>query len=485
MIYLPNCPASPDGAYRNDTDFILTVNGAVCPVRTCRVSAMRFNRFWPGHQRSEDQTEAAYYAMIRGDETVEIEVRSARAFKQAVVRPLSRQITPVRDGQTLRFTLHKHGAYVLELDGIHGALHLFYDALRPQEATDATYAFGPGMHFPGGIQLRSNESVYIHPEAVVYGSIYCKDAENICIYGGGILDGSCEERIYEDCYQDQAKGNIRMRRCRNIRVEDVVLLNANTWSFAMFECENAVIDGVKILGQWRYNTDGIDLVNSRNIRIKNSFVRSFDDSVVIKALYNWAVPIENICVESCVLWCDWGKTLEIGLETSAVEYRDISYRDCDLIHNSTGGMAISNGHYADIHHISYEDIRMEYQRDNQPMIFQASEDMVYDPTSCAQQPDLLRITNTKMREDYSVVLADERDEQYGSVHHISYRNIQVFLEEGMPRPVLRIFSKDHATPVHDVTLDEIFINAKPADSSTQVEAAFENCENICFESMGK
>lgn len=481
MIYLPNCPASPDGPYCNDTDFTLMVGGVPCPVRTCRVSAMRFNRFWPGHQRSADQTEPAYYAMICADEPVEIEAISARLFENAVVRPLSRQITPERSGQSLRFTLRQHGAYVLELDGIHGALHLFYDAPREPVSSDATYTFGPGMHFPGGIRLRSNESVYIHPEAVVYGSIYCKDAENVRIYGGGVLDGSCEERIFEDCYQDQAKGNIRMRRCKNIHVEDVVLLNANTWAFAMFECENAVIDGVKILGQWRYNTDGIDLVNSRNIQIKNSFVRSFDDSVVIKALYNWATPIENIRVENCVLWCDWGKTLEIGLETSAVEYRDISYRNCDLIHNSTGGMAISNGHYADIHHISYEDIRMEYQRDNQPMIFQASEDMVYDPTSCAQQPDLLRITNTKMREDYSVVLADERDEHYGSVHHISYRNIQVFLEEGMARPVVRIFSKDPQVPVHHVQIGEVYLNGRPAARGADLEPAVEHCEDLCWE----
>lgn len=478
MLYLPNYPASPDGPAKSCAAYNLMVNSVPCMVRSCRVSAMRFNRFWPGHQRNASQTELAFYAVICSDQPVTLEAVPNRDFEQCVIRPLAKQIQPERAGQRLRFTLTQHGSYVLELDGIHGALHLFYSNLREDTGCGATYVFGPGMHFPGCIHLHSNESVYLHPEAVVYGSVYCKDAENIRIYGGGTLDGSCEERIYEDCYQDHAKGNIRLRRCRNVRIENVLLLNADTWALAMFACSDVVIDGVKILGQWRYNTDGIDMVNSHDIQIRNCFVRSFDDSVVVKALYNWDRPIENILVESCVLWCDWGKTLEIGLETSAEECRNIRYRDCDLIHNSTGGMAISNGHYAQIHHISYEDIRMEYQRSNQPMILQSSEDMVYDPASCTQQPDLLRITNTKMREDYSVVLADERDSEYGYIHHITYRNIHVLSEPDVPRPVLRIFSKDAGVPVTDVVIGQITIDDRPVQCMDELELVFAHCENV-------
>ena len=45
--------------------------------------------------------------------------------------------------------------------------------------------------YPLLITLKDNESLYVHPEARVFTTVYAKNAENIHIFGGGILNNRC------------------------------------------------------------------------------------------------------------------------------------------------------------------------------------------------------------------------------------------------------------------------------------------------------
>lgn len=70
---------------------------------------------------------------------------------------------------------------------------------------------------------------------------------------------------------------------------------------------------MKVIGQWRYNSDGFDICASSDVVVRDCFIRSFDDCVVARAPYlnGEDTPVSNILVEDCVLWCDWGKNLEV------------------------------------------------------------------------------------------------------------------------------------------------------------------------------
>ena len=62
---------------------------------------------------------------------------------------------------------------MLEPESEHNALHIFFEEEKKYpDAKDATYYFGPGVHFPGVINLKDNDSVYIDKEAIVFGSLY-------------------------------------------------------------------------------------------------------------------------------------------------------------------------------------------------------------------------------------------------------------------------------------------------------------------------
>ena len=483
MIFLPKAPVHPDAVRLKKTfiseDYTVTVNGEACDVKSCRVSAMPFNRVWPGYQRPIEQSEPASYINFYANEAVTLKVTCERDFKTAVVRPLSKKVEISRNGQELTFTLKESGGYVLETDGEHYALHIFYNAPRSYPDKDkATYYFGPGVHFPGLITLKDNDSVYIDPEAIVYASVFSKGAENVHIFGGGVLDDSCEERITEDCYEGHTTGNIRLYNSKNIVIEDVILLNSANWVLALFDCNNVTIDSVKITGQWRYNTDGIDLTNTSNVSLKNSFVRSFDDTIVIKALYNHDV-CENINVENCVLWCGWGKTLELGLETAAAEYRNISYKNCNLIRNSNGALAVSNGNYADIHDIHYEDIYVEYPADVMSEQIQESDASVYNGKTGAMA-DLLRIRNDKFCVNYYyyATIADERDRNYGKCYDIVYKNINVYLDDGLPMPKVHFVSESSDAMVDKITIDGLFVNGTQITDMNELNTEFQNVRRV-------
>ena len=75
-----------------------TANGQVLPVHEARVSAVPFNRRWPGHQRTIDQTEVAYFAALEADEPVELCITADAAIESVTVRPLSKEVQATVSG---------------------------------------------------------------------------------------------------------------------------------------------------------------------------------------------------------------------------------------------------------------------------------------------------------------------------------------------------------------------------------------------------
>ena len=452
-----------------NTDFEVTVNGMPAEVRSCRVSALPFNRPWPGFQRSFDQSEEAGFIALAADETVELRVKRKQSFDSALIRPLSKNVkTELRDGEVV-FTLSDYGSYVLEFGNTHHVLHIFFDPIKEYpEAKDATVYFGPGMHFPGVINLRDNDSVYIDRDAIVFGSLFAKGVRNVKIFGGGVLDNSNEARLLEHCYAPFTKGCFRIYESENIDVSDIILLNSSTWVMSMFWCSHVNVDNVKIVGHWRYNTDGIDVVNSDHVSIKNCFIRSFDDTVSLKAIYDYQKPVEEITVENCVLWCGWGKTCEIGIETQGIEYKNIAFRNCDVIHNAYGILTVSNGNYADMHHISFEDMRIEMQR-GEPQILQTSEAQKYDAKGETLLPNLIANSNKPF---------GSSDVKLGNIHDITYRNIRVTTEGDAFLPVIRIKSLDESVIFQNFQFEDLYLNGEKQTDFGKFSMDVENAEGI-------
>lgn len=466
--------------YYENPDYTVLVNDIPCTVKSCRVSKHPYNRPWPGKQRSADQTELAGFAYFYGDEQVTIRVSNTKLSGEAIIRPLSSKIAVTKENDEYRFTLTKNGNYVFEIGGSHSPLHIFYG--KPETAPkreSVTHYFGPGLHYPGLITLKDNDLLYIDKDAYVFGSIYSEGAENVKICGGGVLDNSCERRIFENCYEPLTKGCLRLYNCKNVSISGIILLDSSTWTLALFDCDNVTIDNVKIIGQWRYNTDGIDIVNSRNVAVRNCFIRSFDDSVTLKAIYDCQTPIENITVENCVLWCDWGRSLQIGVETWAKEYCNIAFKNCDIIHTSAIALAIENGNNADIHDVAFENINIELRDDSLPEVIQRSDNEHYPNENFVTEQTVICVDNHRFGIRVKNPDSAQRrtfTDAFGKVNNITFKSINVFSNKVVPK--VRIVSDENAAEFENIVIESLSLGGKTENISKSFDFQIENAEVV-------
>jgi len=453
-------------------DYTLRVNGQAVPVYFCRVSAVPFDQVWPGYQRPLDQTELAGFAYWGMSTAVHVEVTAKHAFHSVAIRPTSRGIHPSVQGQRITFVLFRPGQFTVELDGPHHALHLFADPQEvgvPNEGDPNVLYFGPGVHRPGKIQLKSGQTVYVAGGAVVYAMIEGHSVSGVRILGRGVIDSS-------EFARGQFGGSIHLSDSSDVKIDGVILRDPPEWCISAFGSKKLAISDVKLIGLWRYNTDGIDICNSQDVTILDSFVRSYDDSIVLKGIkwkkeaYN-QLPERNIRVTNLVVWCDWGRALEIGAETNAPDYSDIVFRNIDVIRNTHIAMDIQHGDRAAVHNIRYENIRVEVDDVNPPPLIQVHPGEKYDPAAhlpvgacggCATLPP-----NAEYLPNLMVIVIAHNgastDQEQGTVRDVLYKDIFV---TGKKMPPSAFTGLDAAHDVRGVTIENLRFNGHPIDSAS-------------------
>ena len=481
MIYVTRLPQGETPF----EDYSISINGEKAQAHCARVSAMPYNTVWPGRQRPLDQTEIAPFLIIEADESFRVTVDYSFAPEEVIVRPLSRDVKAQIDGQRAELTIPGPGQYTVEADGFHQALHLFVDAPRDwdvREGDPNVIYFGPGAHHPGVVSLRSGQTAYVDRDAVVYGAFEAVGQHDVRVCGHGIIDGSFENRVTGDNFYlvdptrtlpdlDEAgvremlkaqrvlKAGLKFWSCRRVSVEGCVIRDTDTFALIPGGCDGVMIDAVKTIGMWRYNSDGIDLINTSHAVIRNCFLRDFDDCIVIKGAVGYDAGLSNaaISVEGCVIWCDWGRALEIGAETNAPEYRDIVFRDCDVIHGSTINLDIQHHNHAMIHDILFEDIRVEYTRHQLSDVYQHDMTAPYAPPAPVKHPVPVGIYILGSG------LFNDVDYRNGSVRNVIFRDIAITTEAGVPDPVTELVGLDEAHMIEGVIIENMTINGRRAE----------------------
>ena len=460
----------------------VTVGGKPAPVQKAYVSAYPINCRWPGHQRPEYQRDLSYFVRFEADEDAEIVVKWKNPVQRAVLKPRSSGEVLSVCGDEIRFVSKETGGSVLVSDGYRNTIHFFRDvpqknAQKP-EGENVLY-FGPGFHDVGIVQLHGGQTVYIDEAAVVYGGFHAENAENIRICGRGILDNSrCKEKIVREIAPDYSDADslnaerehmVQFNRCKNVRIEGIVLRDSLLYNITTFACSGFYVENVKLIGNWRYNSDGIDMHNTAHAHITGCFLRTYDDSVCIKGNVNFGDDCADILVENCVIWNDWGNALHIGVETCAERIHDIAFRHCKVIRVTGSALNVGNVDYGDIYDVLYEDIDIELDEDCQLSILQREENQPLPALSekGAFLPPVFELQLFKHHE-YSV--GDRR----GKVHDITFRDICIT----SPREINSLIYCTAGT-IADITFENIMLNGKKLISVEQLHfPSLENTENF-------
>lgn len=451
--------------------YSVRINGKASPLEPTRVSAIPFNRTWPGKQRELEQSKLSYILRVFEENPITVEISTAIAFDRVTVRPLSRNV-PVRieTGQIV-LTLNKHGNYVVELGDRQHTIYVFYDRPYQLENTaNPTYSFGPGEHFVGLLTLHTGESVFLDRGAVVYGSIFADSASDIHIFGQGTLNGSWEHRTKlhgdigwdnEDVYTPESVhtyGGIRLFRCKNVLIQDITVTDPASYAISLYDSEKISIENTKVVGLWKYNTDGIDLINCRHAQLNGCFIHSFDDCTCQKGFTAFSNhSVEDITVRGCVLWCDWGKVFDLGLASAAPEMKNILFEDCDIIYGMHSCITISNGQWADIHDVTYRNIRIEYSPIANAPVYQESDDQRYISPTTEFQPALVQISDNRRNWQGHRSLPDT----HTKIRNIRIENIFIHMDESIHLlPLITVTKTTSESRFENIEVHNVQINGK-------------------------
>lgn len=458
----------------------VTVNGERAPVYMHYVSAAPINRRWPGHQREISQREPSYFVSFENDGPVEICVKSKKSGTPAI-RPVSKNVRADLTENGYAFRLSEYGAYSFEPGDERFNLHVFfnkpshYDFLKEEKVL----RFEGGSFDVGEIVLHSNETLYVADDAVLYCNIVAENARNVRICGRGIIDNSkSKEKILFDVKTGDGQadvGNaerkhfISLKNCENVSIEGITMRDSLCYNVSAVNVEGFHCDNVKIIGCWRYNSDGIDMQNCRNAKVENCFARTYDDCVCVKGDKDVRTNCEHISVENCVFWCDWGHAIEIGLETCADKITDIVYRDCTVMRTNFDFLHVGCADYAEISDVVYENMNLEFTGDEREPQYQSADGEEYNHGDKPYAPTLIGI-GVFHHFEYSV------GDKFGKICGVRYKNINVYNAKSKPRITINGADGEHT--VSCVTFENIIINGKKADSLADLDTEIEYGKEI-------
>lgn len=357
MIYATE--EEQDISLKHSTNTKVLINGEDCYVYETMVNNTHTwkTNYFPNLER----TPITYFDF---EGTVEITVCVEDIDIEAVnIRPLSYNIKPEIDvkNHTVKFRISNPDAYTVEFNNsVHRALHIFANEIEknaPDPEDENVLYIGPGEWNIDSIVLQEGQTLYIAGGAVVHSTVNANVVKNVKVKGRGILDGS----QYRGWKGRSAKVPLVFNNCNNFSVEGIIQLNANAWGFQAYDCIGGNVDDLKIITA-RPNGDGISLQSCKSVTVENSFIRSWDDALVIK---NYDVNSTNIRFKDIQLWSDLAQSMEIGYETNKGSKEnsiidDVSFENITVLHNFHKPIvSIHNADNATVQNISYKNIVVE------------------------------------------------------------------------------------------------------------------------------
>lgn len=205
----------------------------------------------------------------------------------------------------------------------------FEQAIIAAAACGGTVKVPEGIFLTGAIFLKSNMKLYIEKGGVILGTneesqypivesrvagiemswpaalVNIRDAENVTVYGEGIIDGQGEfwwkkywgedgkggmRADYEkrglrwaidyDCFRVR---NIVVFRCSNVVIEGLTCRRPGFWNVHLCYSRAVLVDGLTIKDGLGPSTDGIDIDSCSDVTVEHCTISCNDDCICLKS----------------------------------------------------------------------------------------------------------------------------------------------------------------------------------------------------------
>ncbi len=483
-------------------DYKVFINEKEVALNTARVSAYPYNRRWPGHQRQLEQTELVNFLSMESDEEVELKIVPKIPSFTVRIRPRDLEANANTDANgVIRIRVKGAQQFTVEPYGRNRALHVFIDPVSSYtvDKTDKQVLYyGAGEHNVGDIYLQSGQTLFIDEGAVVYATVYALHADNIQILGRGILDNSknVEQILYETNVEnnDAAVDNVKRAHavnfvcCKNVRIDGITIRDSLVYNINALSCENIHINNIKIIGCWRFNSDGVHFPNCVNGSLTNSFLRTYDDSICVRGFANYDYAsflndekeedlrfvCKDILIKNCVVWNDWGKNLQVGTETYSNEITNIRFEDCKLIH--TTGMAVTMWlvDNAKVHDVTFKNILVEYDDYLIKNSIQTNDSAIYADEYTPDYHGCLVNFAVNKHFEYSLI---KTEAELGYIHGVRVENLRLY---SVQKPYFAFSGDNPNSTCEDITLERVYWNDEPITQALFEKQTYKNefCKNI-------
>lgn len=340
-----------------DTEVL--VSGHECYVYDTNVN---HSRTWNSNYTPANARTPVTYFDFEGAVEIEIHVPNID-ISTVSISPLEKQIdySIDKNEHKVSFVIKEPDTYTVTFnESPERAIHIFANPIEeniPDAEDENVIYIGPGEWDIDSIILEDNQTLYLAGGAVVHGIVNANYAKNITVCGRGIIDGS----KFEGWKGKNAYIPLKFDHCQNVTIKDVIVLNSNAWVCQAFDSKDGIIDGIKVISS-RPNGDGITLQSCQNYQVKNCFIRSWDDSLVVK---NYSGDSKNITFSKMQLWTDLAQSMEIGYETNKgrkeeASITDIRFEDITVLYNfHKPVISIHNADDALVSDILFQNITVE------------------------------------------------------------------------------------------------------------------------------
>jgi hypothetical protein len=411
-------------------------------------------------------TQAAVFD-FEGKVHIDIEIKSGIVVTSAIVRPLVYGYEPKIENNVISFDLEQTGNFVVEYNGDETtAIQLFANPIEenPLTAEEAakdsnTIYVGPGIYNAGAFPISDGTTIYLAGGAYVYGQFSAEGVSDVTIRGRGIVSGSIYSRASESDYTIP----VVMRKVNNLKIEGVCFFDPAGWALHLWKCTNVLIDNVKIITA-RSNGDGISIQSCSNVEVSGGYVRTWDDSLVVKNVDEGSTS--NINIHDVVVWTDLAQSMEVGYETYGPTMDEITFENITILHNfHKAVISMHNSDEAKITNVTYKNITLE---DGQ---------MLGDDKTDGENDFLIDFT-IAYNGDWS------KSTTRGSIDGVKIENVKVY---SMANSIVaRMQGEDDNSSIKNVTIKGLQINGRQILSKEDLGLTTNDyVSNVKFEEMDK